>query len=146
MNWGESTFPKATKTTTDPAQRGHEPPGRRGAAGEKRPHSDERGRLEHGLHGRESIRERAGEVLGAVRRDHRRLVEAELVGGEEQGGAEALDLQRPVELARDRVPQAVGGDERERDDDHRQRRSEGAEADRGLPSPVPTGEVDQKRR
>ena len=138
MNWGEH-LPEGDEDNHRPGAGGHEPPGRREAAGEGARTATERGRLEHSLHGRESIRDRAGEVLRAVRRDHRRLVEAELMGGEEQGGAEALDLQRPVELARDRVPQAVGGDEHERDDHHCQRRSEGAKADRGLPSPVPAG-------
>ena len=121
-NCGESTFPKATKTTTEPAQ----------AATSRAEVADPRAKRAQiptsappgGRSDGRDVRQPPGEVLGAVRGDDGRVVEPELVGGEEHGGAEALDLERPAELALHGVDEALGPEEGERQHDQPERERE----------------------
>ena len=75
-----------------------------------------------------------------------RVVEAELVRGEKERGSEALDLERPSELAPERVGEAVGSKQREGRDDERDDRHERARGGHGLTSPVAAGDVHERRR
>ena len=79
-------------------------------------------------------------------RDHHGVVESELLRGEEERRAQALDLERPPELALHGVDEALRRDQRERHDDHREGCRERAERDPRLPPAVPPRDVDEQRR
>ncbi len=67
------------------------------------------------------------------------------MGGEQERGSQALDLERPAELALHRVPEAFRRDQREGKEDDRDDRREGAERDRRLPAAATLRQVDEQR-
>src|SRR5205823_8000253 len=80
----------------------------RSRASRRRPPDAEQRRDEqHALDRAKRAGQRPSEVLRAVARDHRQVEVAELMGGEHDRGAEALDLERPARLAVDAGPDAV---------------------------------------
>ena len=76
---------------------------------------------------------------------HRGVVDAELVGREEERGAEALELERPPSCADD-VRDSARGEDEERDEADREHAGEAAEADPELARPSPIRGPDERQR
>ena len=112
-NCGESTLLNATNATTEAARVAHEPLGRRRAAGERDPDGDDRGDLRDALERRRAtsaaVPVRFCEPLPDAQPSD---VPKRVVEREQHPGAEALDLERPPELASERVGDAVGRERR----------------------------------
>ena len=139
-------MPKAAKAATaaaDAASSVRCPPR---ADGEEDPHGDDCDDLHGRLQTRERVRQLAREVLGAEARDDRRLVPAEVRHREEDGGAEALDLQRAPRLLRERVQEPVPREDGERDEHGCEHSGEDPETDEGLPPTASARHVEQRDR
>ena len=78
-------------------------------------------------------------------RAHLELEPEEVVRGEEERRAEALDLERPSELAAEAVGDAVRAEDDEREEDERDHAHEHAEADERLAAAAPLPDVRRAR-
>ena len=68
------------------------------------------------------------------------------MGGDQQRGAETLDLQRTRQLARQAVPHAMRGQRHERCEDDRDHGEEQAEAEQRLTPSLPTPHIGHGER
>src|SRR5204862_8268616 len=125
-------------------RRGEQPVALDAASSEEDPDGEERDDLKGGLDGCEGIRQRAGKVLRAVRRDDRRLIGAQPVSGQENRRAEALDLERAAELLRQAVGDAPGRENGKREDHERKDRGKDREGERGGPRPPSPRDPDER--
>jgi len=76
----------------------------------------------------------------------RRGVETELVRGQQNACAEALDLEAARRLRVEAVPEPAGREDREREDDEHGDRGEDAERAQGLPAARDRPQVDRRER
>jgi hypothetical protein len=86
------------------------------------------------------------EVLRAVPGAHLDVQPDQVVRGEVQRGAEALDLERPGELVADTPRDAVGSDDEEREEDERDDGCADRKTDKRLPAAAPPPGVAERDR
>jgi len=129
-------------------ERDREPPAQVACPRVERPHGHDRRGLEHHQERRDRVRRPAREVpAGDARRlDHPCVVEAQPVEHEQDGGAEALDLEAARGLCVEALVDAVRGVRRERRDRGRRADDEHAERDQHAPGIGPPPQKPRRQR
>ena len=143
---GREHLPERDVRTDGRDRCGDEPAVVQGSPRKPGPDGDERS---HGRDGRDEEQEvgsRARDVLGSERRDDRDSQPDQAVRHDQDRAAEALDLERTIDLPLQGSPDALGRDERERQDADDHDGDEDPETDQGLAPSAPSPHLDDQDR